>query len=58
MWENVVEDVEQYEAGPGNGCILAHAMGLGKTFQSITLAMSVLRFTSARKVPLSAPEEI
>jgi transcriptional regulator ATRX len=35
LWENVVESVAQASSGaPGLGCILAHEMGLGKTFQA------------------------
>lgn len=34
MWENIIQSVRQVRSGDaGLGCILAHMMGLGKTFQ-------------------------
>lgn len=37
MYDNLVVNVEQLRGGgegaAGNGCILAHCMGLGKTLQ-------------------------
>ena len=33
MWKNTIESVQKATSTPGNGCILAHCMGLGKTLQ-------------------------
>lgn len=34
MWENIIQSVRKVRSGDkGLGCILAHTMGLGKTFQ-------------------------
>lgn len=34
MWENIIQSITKVKSGDkGLGCILAHTMGLGKTFQ-------------------------
>lgn len=34
MWENIIQSISRVKSGDkGLGCILAHTMGLGKTFQ-------------------------
>lgn len=33
MWDSCYESLSIIEKDPGSGCILAHCMGLGKTFQ-------------------------
>jgi SNF2 family DNA or RNA helicase len=34
MWENIIQSIRRVKSGDkGLGCILAHTMGLGKTFQ-------------------------
>ncbi|XP_017776829.1 PREDICTED: transcriptional regulator ATRX homolog isoform X2 [Nicrophorus vespilloides] len=37
MWDSCYESVEVIKKSEGVGCILAHCMGLGKTFQIISL---------------------
>lgn len=34
LWENIIQSIRKVKSGDnGLGCILAHTMGLGKTFQ-------------------------
>lgn len=36
MWENIIQSIGKARSGDtGLGCILAHTMGLGKTFQVV-----------------------
>lgn len=42
MWDACFESLAQIKSTPGSGCIVAHCMGLGKTFQVVTLAHTLL----------------
>lgn len=36
MWDACFESLKRIQKSKGSGCILAHCMGLGKTFQVIS----------------------
>ncbi|XP_034948459.1 LOW QUALITY PROTEIN: transcriptional regulator ATRX homolog [Chelonus insularis] len=42
MWDACFESLERIKNTSGSGCILAHCMGLGKSFQVVTLAHTLL----------------
>ncbi|OMO84522.1 SNF2-related protein [Corchorus capsularis] len=44
MWENIIQSITKVRSGDkGLGCILAHTMGLGKTFQVIAFLYTAMR---------------
>ncbi|XP_030511569.1 protein CHROMATIN REMODELING 20 isoform X2 [Rhodamnia argentea] len=44
IWENIVQSIRRVRSGDkGLGCILAHTMGLGKTFQVIAFLYTAMR---------------
>ncbi|KAG8380399.1 hypothetical protein BUALT_Bualt06G0011300 [Buddleja alternifolia] len=44
IWENIIQSVRKVRSGDkGLGCILAHTMGLGKTFQVIAFLYTAMR---------------
>ena len=42
MYANLVETVDHSKKQAGQGCILAHCMGLGKTIQTLSFVQAVL----------------
>ncbi|XP_078427682.1 P-loop containing nucleoside triphosphate hydrolases superfamily protein [Wolffia australiana] len=61
MWENIVQSVHKMKSGDaGLGCILAHTMGLGKTFQVIAFLYAALRLADIglRKAIIVTPVNV
>nr|CRZ23838.1 BMA-RAD-26 [Brugia malayi] len=55
MYGNIIESAKEYEKSAGFGCILAHAMGLGKTIQIIAFTDIFVRTTNAKKILIIVP---
>ncbi|KAG4068185.1 hypothetical protein HA402_008826 [Bradysia odoriphaga] len=55
MYDNIIGSLQKFDTVTGTGCILAHAMGLGKTLQVVTFCDLFLKYTSAKKVLCVVP---
>ena len=55
LYDNLIETISRYKISSGFGCILAHAMGLGKTLQVISFIDVLLHHTPAQKVLCIVP---
>lgn len=56
IYDNIVESLTRVkDKASGFGCILAHAMGLGKTFQIISFIEVFLRCTESKRVLCIVP---
>ena len=51
MWDSMYESIEMIAEGhKGSGCLLAHCMGLGKTFQTVALIHTLFKNQTQTKV--------
>ena len=55
LYDNIIESEERFRGSQGFGCILAHSMGLGKTFQGVAFIDIFLACTGGRKVLCIVP---
>ena len=55
LYDNIIESEERFRGSQGFGCILAHSMGLGKTFQVVAFIDIFLACTGGRKVLCIVP---
>ncbi|CAG2107025.1 unnamed protein product [Medioppia subpectinata] len=55
LYDNIIESIDRYENSQGFGCILSHAMGLGKTMQTIGLVDALLREEIVKHVLIVLP---
>ncbi|XP_055335538.1 helicase ARIP4-like [Paramacrobiotus metropolitanus] len=55
MYATLIESISKFTNSPGNGAVLAHSMGLGKTLQVITFLDAIFRDTPVKSVLIVAP---
>ena len=56
LYDNIIEDATTFDRSKGGfGCILAHSMGLGKTFQSVSFTELFFRCTDSTHVLVIVP---
>ncbi|KAJ1526822.1 hypothetical protein ONE63_008390 [Megalurothrips usitatus] len=48
MWDACFESLKMISKSKGSGCILAHCMGLGKTFQIVTLVHTLFKHPATK----------
>lgn len=62
IWDSVFENLKMIKEGhKGSGCILAHCMGLGKTFQIIALVHTLIthsELTNIKRVLILMPVNV
>jgi RAD54-like protein 2 len=56
LYDNIIESLSRVKnRNSGFGCILAHSMGLGKRFQTVSFTDIFLRYTGCKRVLCIVP---